>query len=254
MKRLIRWAVVLMCWTCMSRADEAKDSGPLSFEMTADLYSAYVWRGMVINDEPVFQPGASASLSLGDYGSLGAALWSNMDLTDRNGNVRGGGLNEIDYTLSYALDVGPVSLEAGHIWYTFPVVNLGSTKEVYLSASYNSEFVTPFVSLTYDYDLLEGFYANAGLSKEWAVAERLTLGAEVSLGAGDADYMAYVGADDAGLMNANAAIYASYAVTESLSVGARLAWVSLLDSDARDAEPYWDEDLLWGGINMAVTF
>jgi len=76
----------------------------------------------------------------------------------------------------------------------------------------------------------------------------------VSLGAGDADYMTYVGADDAGLMNANAAIYASYAVTESLSVGARLAWVSLLDSEARDAETYWDEDLLWGGINVAVTF
>jgi hypothetical protein len=56
MKRLIRWAVVLMCWTCMSRADEAKDSGPLSFEMTADLYSAYVWRGMVINDERSFSP------------------------------------------------------------------------------------------------------------------------------------------------------------------------------------------------------
>ena len=55
-------------------------------------------------------------------------------------------------------------------------------------------------------------------------------------------------------MDVNAAVYASYAVTESMSVGARLAWVSLLDSDARDAEPYWDEDLLWGGINVAVTF
>ncbi|HRR34252.1 MAG TPA: hypothetical protein P5026_09155 [Kiritimatiellia bacterium] len=246
--------MVLMCGTFLVRAEEEQASCPLSFEVTADLYSAYVWRGMVLNDEPVLQPGASASLPLGGYGSVGVSVWGNMDLTDRNGCVHGGGLNELDYTLSYVIDTGPVSWEAGHIWYTFPVVNLGSTKEVYLSVSYNSEMVTPFASLTYDYDAVEGFYANVGLSKEWSLTDPLTLGAEVSLGAGDSDYMAYVGADNAGLMDFNVAVYASYSVTDNVSVGARLAWVSLVDRDARDAKAYWDKDLLWGGINFAVAF
>jgi len=33
-----------------------------------------------------------------------------------------------------------------------------------------------------------------------------------------------------------------------------VAWMSLIDSDARDNEVYWDEDLLWGGINLAASF
>ena len=40
--------------------EEAPDTG-LSFGATLDLYSAYVWRGCVLNDEPVWQPGATVS-------------------------------------------------------------------------------------------------------------------------------------------------------------------------------------------------
>lgn len=76
----------------------------------------------------------------------------------------------------------------------------------------------------------------------------------MSLGAGDDDYMAYFGTDDAGLMDFNAAVFAAYSLTENISVGARLAWMSLVDSDARDNETYFDEDLLWGGVNLSASF
>jgi outer membrane scaffolding protein for murein synthesis (MipA/OmpV family) len=80
------------------------------------------------------------------------------------------------------------------------------------------------------------------------------LGAEVSLGAGDDNYMAYVGTDEAGLMDFNASLFATYALTDNLSVGAKLAWMSLIDRDARDTETYWDEDILWGGVNVSASF
>ncbi len=39
--------------------------------------------------------------------------------------------------------------------------------------------------------------------------------------------MTYVGTDDAGLMDFNAAVYADFALTDSVSVGGRVAWMSL---------------------------
>ncbi len=238
--------------------EEAPDTG-LSFDATLDLYSAYVWRGCVINDEPVWQPGATVSYATGDYGTLSANVWANLNMTDRTKHTHFGGLEEIDYTLSYEVDVGPVSLSAGHIWYTFPSISsadyAGSTREVYATAAYNNDIVTPFVKAYYDYEYAEGFYGNAGLTKSIDVTDQFSVGAEVSVGAADGDYMsAYFGTDDDGLVDFNAALFCSYALTDNLSVGARVAWMSLIDSDARDNEVYWDEDLLWGGINLAASF
>jgi hypothetical protein len=54
-------------------------------------------------------------------------------------------------------------------------------------------------------------------------------------------------------MDFNFSVYAIYALTDTLSVSAKLAWMSLLDGDARDAEPYRDEDLLWGGVSLNLA-
>lgn len=237
--------------------EESPDTG-FSVEAALDFFSAYVWRGCVYNDRPVFQPGVTASYATADYGSFGAGLWSNYDLTDRNRQVTFGGLNEIDYQLFYSVDVKSFTFEAGHYWYTFPKANgpdyEASTREVYASVTYNNDIVNPFVSVYYDYAEYDGFYGNVGLNKEFEVVERLTLGTEVSLGAGDDDYMAYFGTDEAGLMDFNASVTAAYELTEQLSVEAKLAWMSLLDSDARDNATYWDEDLLWGGVSLKASF
>ena len=236
----------------------APDTG-FSFDATLDLYSAYVWRGVVVNDEPVWQPGATVSYETGDYGTFSANVWASFNMTDRNQHSHFGGIEEIDYTLSYAIDVGPVSLSAGHIWYTFPSISdsayLHSTREVYATAAYNNDIVTPFVKAYYDYEAAEGFYGNAGLTKSVEINDQFSVGAELSVGAGDSDYMAcYFGKDDAALADFNAAVFCSYALTDNLSVGARIAWMSLIDSDVRDNEVYWDEDLLWGGVNLAASF
>ncbi len=51
----------------------------IEFEVTADFFSKYIWRGQKLNDDPVFQPGISAT-----YGNLTAAIWGNLDLTNYN--------------------------------------------------------------------------------------------------------------------------------------------------------------------------
>jgi len=153
--------------------------------------------------------------------------------------------------------VADFSFEVGNIWYTFPKASgqdyYNSTREVYASVAYNNDIVTPSVSLYYDYDLMEGFYGNVALNKEFALSDQLTLGLDVALGAGDDDYMAYLGTDDAGLMDFTADVYLSYAVTDAVSVGAKLAWMSLVDSAARDVDAYNDKDILWGGVSLGVS-
>lgn len=148
MKKLAMMAVAMIAVGSVARAQEAASAAaaeeegcPLSFDATLDFYSAYVWRGNVINDEPVWQPGATISYSAGDYGTLSVNVWQNWNVTDNLDHKQFGGLDESDYTVSYAVDVGPCSLEVGHIWYTFPRANgpdyAHSTEEVYGGIAYN---------------------------------------------------------------------------------------------------------------------
>ena len=271
MKKLLFMAVVMVAAACVvsaqetsgtaapaaAVAEESPDTG-FSFAATMDIYSAYVWRGLVVNDRPVWQPGGTISYDTGDYGTFAVNVWANFDMTDRMGHTTGAGLNEVDYTASYAIDVGPCSLSVGHVWYTFPKVNgedyYSSTREVYATAQYNNDIVNPFVKVYYDYEALEGFYGNAGLNKTVELNDRVSVGTEVSLGAGDGDYMSgyFATEDDAGVADFNAAVFASYALTDNVSVGARLAWLSVVDGEARDNVD--DQELLWGGVNLAASF
>ncbi len=160
-----------------------------------------------------------------------------------------------------------MSLSAGNIWYTFPQANgpdyYPSTREVFLTAQYNNDIVNPFVKTYYDYKEVKGLYSNFGLNKTMDITDRLSAGSEVSLGAGNASYTAaYFGNDrENSLLDFNAALFASYALTDNVSIGARIAWMQLVDQsvkhnveDYNNALYYQDSNMLWGGINLAVSF
>lgn len=263
MKKLLVAALAMVTAgsVCMAQEVAAEAEGfPLSFEATLDLYSDYMWRGIQVTDEPVYQPGGSMSYDMGDYGSLSAAVWANFDFTDTNGTTHGGGLNEVDYTASYAIDVADFTLEAGHIWYTFPQVNgtdwSSSTREVYGSVAYNNDIVTPSLAVYYDYAAIEGFYSSFALSKDFEIAEQVTAGVFASLGAGDADYnQGYGLTDDAAVIDGNIGANVSYAINDIFSVGATVVFTSVVDSGIRDnVDATQDKDILWGGVNLAAAF
>ena len=238
--------------------EESADTG-LHFDLTLDLYSAYVWRGCVVNDRPVWQPAGTLAYETGDYGTFLAGVWANFDMTKRNKAHTGGGLNEIDYTANYSIDVADFTLDAGHIWYTFPKASgsdyLGSTREIYGAVTYNHELLTPAFSAYYDYAAVDGWYLNSSLNKEVGVGDQLTLGAESSLGWGSAHYMSgYFSTGGSGFADLNFALYAAYALTDQVTIGLKLAYTILLDSDARDNEVYRDENIVWGGLNLAASF
>ena len=257
MKKLIiaALAIATVAATCVAQEE---GGSPLSFDVGADLYSDYIWRGIEVTDGPVIQPAASLSLDLGDMGSISAGAWGNYDLTD-DGPNGDPDMSEVDYTISYAIDIEAVSLEAGHIWYTFPNSHGSdgsSTKEVYGSIAYNNDIVTPSAALYYDYDVVEGFYGTIGLDKGFELAENIEAGIFATLGAGDDDYnAAYYGTSSA-VTDFNLGASASYAVNDYVTVGVTVCWTSLVDGDIRDNADAagMSEDMLWGGLNLAASF
>jgi hypothetical protein len=230
---------------------------PLTFGATLDIYSAYIWHGMIMNDEPVLEPDLALTYSFGDYGSVTADAWMNFDTTDNNSQTSFAGMNEIDYTLQYAVNVGDFSLGIGHIWYTFPAISdtqyYPSTREIFVSAAYNNDIVVPFIKAYYDYARVDGTYVTVGLRKEMTF-DKLTAGAEVSLSGASHPYTEYYyagGESQYWFTDAQAVIYTKYAITANVFVGARIGWVSTVDNELKGV--YHENNLLWGGINLGIT-
>lgn len=84
---------VLLCGFLCGRAAVIAEE-KIDFPITADYLGKYIWRGQNLSDDPVFQPGLSAS-----YKGLTALIWGNLELTNINGN--NGDFSELDYSLGY---------------------------------------------------------------------------------------------------------------------------------------------------------
>ena len=203
--------------------------GGLSVGLSADLYTKYVWRGILLTDDPVVQP--SITLSKGGFS---ANVWASIDSTDINeGNGAEWRTQEIDYTFSYGTTVcDSISLEAGVIFYTFS--GFDSTQEVYASIGFDAP-LSPTLTVYYDFDEVDGFYGTLGVGHDYEVGENLTLSASASLGYADSAYNeAYWGVTDSAFNDLTAGVSATYAFTDSFSMGASAAYVYLVDGDIRD--------------------
>ena len=242
---------------------EEKDDGGLTIEATMDLLSDYVWRGTICNGNPVWQPSVTVGYNAGDIGSLSANVWSSYDLTHKRGTFtnsrRSCGLQEIDYTLSYANSIGPVGIEAGHAWYTYPNNNGASDQDLYATLSYENSIVTPSASAFWNYSDSAGndvssVYFLFGLKHDFNPVEELTLTPKAEIGFGDHAYTTSRGGTE--LTDQTIGFAASYEVTEWFSVGAQVNYTWTPSRTLR-REGYMGDgkhQLLWGGVNATFSF
>ena len=203
-------------------------------------------------------------MNLGDYGSVFTEFFANFNTTTRAHHNQCGGIDEIDYTIGYEVDVCFLTLGIAHTWYTFPSITdsqyEGSTREINLSAEIGNDYVVPFVEVNVDYARADGVYALAGLRKEITVVDQLSLGAEVSLGGGTNPYTEYYFGNNSksGLVDGNIAIFSKFDITDNIFIGARLAYMAVLDSGIQGVYPTYDnyakDNMIWGGLTFGVTF
>jgi hypothetical protein len=265
------WTVIF-AWMAAARI-HAEEKSPLSFDVKTDVYSAYVWRGKVLDKHAVAQPSVIATLDAKEIGSFSMKVWSNWDLSQKSSRSQTtktcGGLNVLTFTPSYTKSFGPVGVTVGNIWYVFPVdvqPKKHSTAELFTTVAYKSDLVTPSLSVYYDYRGVGGrflednpgkdLYVRAALDKTIPLSKRLSAGGTVLLGGGTSHYneVRYRSADE-GFADYQASVKVSYALTDAFSVGATLAYTGLIGGawglDRQNLSP---DQIVWGGVNLRWLF
>ena len=90
-----------------------EEAGPIEIDFEVAALSDYRFRGLSLSGK---DPEATAELSVTHESGLYGAVWaSNVD-TDFDG--KGNDL-EVDWTVGYSVDVGPVNLDGGVIYYSY---------------------------------------------------------------------------------------------------------------------------------------
>ena len=240
---------------------EEESSSPVSVEVSVDVLSDYMWRGTICNDNPVWQPSVTLGYDLGDYGALSANVWQSYDLTHKRGSAtssrRACGLQEIDYTLSYAAELAGVGFEIGHIWYTFPNANGHSDQDLYATVSYDNPIVTPSFSAYWNYSESAGnkvstMYFSVALSHDFAITDAFTLTPSASLGFGD-DAWTDCGTE---LTDQTVGLSATYAICEYVSIGAQInyTWIPSHTLRKNDYMGEGKDQIAWGGVNLTLSF
>lgn len=248
-------------------------------EANADVYSAYVWRGIVINDHPVLQPEGIVGWQDEVIGAFSFGVWSTMNLTSRHdgatpaGKDATGKFSETDFNFNWNRDLGPLNLELGWNYYYYKYDCDLNINELYALVTYNNDFVTPYIQANWDVDESTSLYTTFGLNREFGLTDRLTLGLDAALGWGSTDYVRYYfnGERDDGfggtiednrssgtLTDYIGQAYLSYALTDAVSLRGTLAYSGFVDNSIRNSAVASDDlgyqDLLWYGLGVSAAF
>lgn len=157
-------------------------SGDLNFS------SIYMWRGIMLDGDPVIQPGFYLTSPESKYGRIKLGIWVSHDLQSRDA-LRS---SETDYIFDYTYSFAFADLSLGHTYYDFPDAepsdgaSHGFSREFYTGLTFPKVFLTPSVYYYYDYGKKEdgggeGSYTvlNLSYSKPFTM-KRLTMSLDLS--------------------------------------------------------------------------
>jgi len=255
-----KWAVIVLIMMVFG-GEVVFAEDEIGFELSADYSGKYIWRGQNLSDDPVFQPGISAT-----YGNFTAGIWGNLDLT--NINDRNGNFLEMDYYLDWSDDLPDlegVGYSVGLIYYDFPGnyadgTRLPDTLEAYLGLNFDLP-ASPSITAYHDIDEVDGTYISLGIGH--SVEEVFELSPDVpvamdlsaSLGWGSASYDKYYwGANQSKINDLVLSVSFPFEI-EGLTITPSLNYVTLLSDDLRDTDAYGtDSDLFFVGIGLTKKF
>ena len=197
--------------------------------VTADFASAYVFRGVTFNDEPVFQPGVESGLPIPEeYGSLAVGAWANYDIGDYGGSLKSSEFSEVDLYAAYGLPtlVDGLDLSLGWTEYTYPTGGV-SDKE----ASFGAGYSVAGVGLGATAYLGVGGAAKGTTYLEFTAGYDIEIDEALSASLGAS--FAYVDFEDGenGLHDGSLSAGLSYAFAEGWSAGISGVYIAQLDDE-----------------------
>lgn len=135
----------LCCILAAGAVDASVEEGILEdspVEVTADIAvnSKYLWRGFMLDDDPVMQQGMYVSAC-----GFTISVWGSMDIrADDSLNS-----DEVDYAVDYTYEGDRFNLSVGHTYYDFPPAD-ASSKEFYVGVGLNAA-LSPTLTWFRDY-------------------------------------------------------------------------------------------------------
>lgn len=222
-----------------------------SLALDASFNSKYVWRGMNLVDDPVFQPSLSLS-----YRGLNAYVWANQEMTDINGNPND--VTEVDFGVEYSWAREKMSFLVGAVLYDFPNTHVTNTMELYLAVEY-ATVLSPTLTIYRDVEEADGTYValSAGHTFEevWTPSETACMSVDLaaSVAYGDANHNDfYFGHDSPGFVDATISARLSFTFSEGWSVSPSLNYSVLLDRDNRSG--HHKDHNVWAGLSVSFSF
>lgn len=232
--------------------DYLKEKGiDVSVSASVDFYNKYVWRGFLLDGDPVLQP----SVTFGVNGFEGG-FWGSWDLEGED-ELAG---NEVDGWIGYSFDLGfideaasIVTVSVGHTWYGFPQGDTGlaegsQSKEFYAGVAIDT-FLSPYFTWYGDYadessGGADGNYYMFGIGHSFTLVEdygiSLDLGFEVGLN------------DEAFIAEDGGYTLSTIGLTIPLTENATLAPVVAFSSPFGDIEEA-NNDELYAGVSMGFS-
>lgn len=200
---------------------------------TLDFGNAYIWRGIVLNDDGVMQFGLDASpLNVGSV-PIGFNVWGNYDIGDYDGAIEGSEISELDLTIYATL---PAGFEVGYIEYQFPQTEFGDTREFYVTWT-KDMVITPTVSFYYDFGEVNSGYGSLDLTYAVPLEGKFSLSFSGLAGVAGKGWGEIVGGTKGGFFNYNLSAAAGYQVTQTFALNVTGGYAGSLDTSVLPDQP-----------------
>jgi len=222
----------------------------VSVSASMDYYSKYVWRGMLLDDDNVFQPGVEVAVE-----NFTLGFWGSWDAESEDSRSS----DEIDGYVDYSFDLGflgtdfeKLGMSVGHTWYTFPETDFNA-QEYYIGLSLDT-FLSPALTWYHDYSDqasggADGDYLIASIGHSIPLLEEygLTLDLGQEVGYNDAYFI--VGEGGYSLTTVGFGIPLSETASAHLTAGYSIPFSDLKDND----DGNYDNEFYYGA-GLAFSF
>lgn len=151
------------------------EGSELTFCAEAEFCSSYIFRGIVLRDNFVMQPGITAY-----YKNFNAGVWSNFDSPGRTMPAE---LSEVDLFASHELNLHNFTIRnLAAIYFFSGIDNYPTTAEYTLGAAYTTRKVTFCTDITVDFMEYPGsFIAIHGITYENRISSKLYFNSSISI-------------------------------------------------------------------------
>ena len=237
------------------------------------FYSAYVWRGQILFDRPVWQPAQNVFLKFGEnaeYGALKFRLWANFAIDGNKPPHRFGGMSIVDERVGYVKTFFDcLDFDVGAIMYQFPNRHsrgLRETDELLAGVKWRNPYVTPSFYVWWDFDENghnddNALFFDFDFTHDFKITDELSLNLGSGFGVANGSYMDHYTRGDVDGVAFNYFhndLGLWYKIWKNVKVGASLTYFYNLSRQVRhssyDMHDHYNAGILRGGIHLVVTW